>query len=274
MDPDNNQSRPMELLARAALEIGIDLSPAHLDKFAVYLTELKEWNEKLNLTALRNDRDIVIKHFVDSLSLCRFISGGSHVVDAGSGAGFPGIPLKIVNPSLFLLLVDAKRKKVHFLRYIIRTLELKDIDAIQAHLDHETSRTPEYCEKADVVVSRAFSDLRIFLDLCLNLLKPGGTAIAMKGPAVDKEIEKVAAGDRYAAYEKTADSEFTLPFTKDKRRVLVYRKSTGVRNQRDGRGPESIQGDLRSGDTSIDFQIMFLGRQQGGDSTCSYIPDR
>lgn len=214
---------PLDLLARAAFEIGLDLTPAQLEKFGVYLTELKEWGRKMNLTSLRKDQDIIIKHFVDSLSLSRFIPDGSYVIDVGSGAGFPGIPLRIVNPSLILLLIDAKRKKVHFLRYIIRTLGLKDIDAIQTHLDRNF-RSPEHHERADVVVSRAFSDLGVFLDLSYDLLKPGGIAIAMKGPAVDKEVEKVAAVDLYA-FEKTADFAFTLPFSEDKRRILVYRKS-------------------------------------------------
>ena len=216
---------PLELLARAAFEIGLDLTPAQIEKFGVYLTELKEWGRKMNLTALRKDQDIIVKHFVDSLSLSRFIPDGSYVIDVGSGAGFPGIPLKIVNPSLILLLIDAKRKKVHFLRHVIRTLGLKDIDAIQTHLDRDL-QSSEYHERADVVVSRAFSDLGVFLDLSYDLLKPGGIAIAMKGPGVDQEVRKVVAADYGMAYEAIADSEFTLPFTGDKRRILIYRKSS------------------------------------------------
>ncbi len=215
-----------EVLRKAASETGVDLSAFQVELFRVYMAELMTWNRRVNLTALRTERDIVLKHFVDSLTPLSLIPEGSRILDIGSGAGFPGIPLKIVEPSFCLLLVDAKRKKVHFLKHIIRTLGLTGITAEQVHLDSRVAGSPHFREKADVVISRAFSDLCSFLDLSFLLLRPGGLAIAMKGKNVQRELETAFSGDacRNGRFAPAGHLEIKLPIIGAERHLMVYRK--------------------------------------------------
>lgn len=227
MSPDcNNNGKKLlpGLLARAASEIGICLSSAELEKFEIYLAELKEWNKKINLTALESDRDIIAKHFVDSLMPLAFIAPYSHVLDIGSGAGFPGIPLKIAKATLSVILVEARRKKVFFLRHIIRLLDLKGIRAEHRHLDPVLAQSPQFHERFDVVISRAAFDLKTFLDLSRLLLKEKGCAIAMKGPQVQEEIELVSRDPGLRVFHLVNSLEMPLPLTYDRRRLVLYRK--------------------------------------------------
>lgn len=213
-----------ELLLQAATEIGIFLSDFQVEKFALYLAELKEWNKKINLTALKTDREIISKHFIDSLTPLPLIPPHSHVLDIGSGAGFPGIPLKIANPGFSITLVEAREKKAFFLRHIIRTLGLQGIRAEHLHLDPGMAQGPEFHGKFDVVISRAAFDLKIFLDLSRFVIKEKGYAIAMKGPQVQEEIDAVAHDARLQVFHLVNNLEITLPITHERRRLVVYRR--------------------------------------------------
>lgn len=178
-----------DILAQEADAMGVSLLPSEIGLFETYAAELKKWNGKVNLTAITRDNEIAIKHFIDSLSLAAFINNDDRLLDIGSGAGLPVIPLKIVRPDIPMTSVDAVAKKIHFQRHIIRTLRLQNIEAIHARIEdlHETHR-----HAFTVITSRAFTRLDRFVSLAAPLLADGGVLIAMKGEQADSEI---ASGD-------------------------------------------------------------------------------
>jgi 16S rRNA (guanine527-N7)-methyltransferase len=173
----------LALLHETSSEIGVRLSAPQAELFWLYLQELLEWNRRFPLTAVTDPADIVIKHFVDSLSPLPYLETSTNLLDIGSGAGFPGIPLKIAAPDLRLSLVDANRKKVSFLKQVVRTLKLQDVAVRHGRL--EDLPLPE--EPFTTIISRAFRRLEPLLDLASPLLAPGWTLIAMLGPTTDKD---------------------------------------------------------------------------------------
>ena len=175
------------LLVEGAKSFGIYLEDRDIEVFDLYLKELLKWNQKINLTAIRTEKGIVLRHFLDSLSVYPYLPRVSTLLDIGSGAGFPGIPLKMVEPSLEITLIDSVRKKVDFQRHIIRKLGLKGIETIHGRVQ-ERAILEALEGRFDVVMSRAFSDIRSFLALSFPFLKKGGIVLAMKGRVDRKEI--------------------------------------------------------------------------------------
>lgn len=210
-----------ELLIEGARDLGFRLSDETVEAFAAYLRELLKWNEKMNLTAIRTEKEIVQKHFLDSLSALPHLSGTVTLLDMGSGAGFPGIPLKIVNPTLRVVLLDSVRKKVDFQRHILRTLGLRDIEAVHGRAQ-ELSIIERLGKRFDAVISRAFADLPVFLKLSLPFLRPGGKAIAMKGKLTEEAI-KGFREEIEAPYVLEGIFPFRLPRTTLRRTLLVFR---------------------------------------------------
>lgn len=166
-------------------------STSPLDKlFNLYLQELIEWNKKFNLTAVTDPDEIRIRHFEDSLSILKAIDlKDESVLDVGAGAGFPGIPLKIVRPKIKLTLIDSTRKKVEFLNHIIKVLNLDNTEAVWGRAEN-LSKDQKYREKFDVVVSRAVAKLPDLVKYCLPFLKPGGLFVAMKQENVKEELDQ------------------------------------------------------------------------------------
>lgn len=181
----------MKLLAEGARRFGLTLTPAQLEQFRKYCDELMEWNRRFNLTAIEERDQIQVKHFLDSLSLLTVWrpEGRPSVMDVGAGAGFPGIPLKIVCPGIRLTLVEATAKKVEFLRHIITLLGLSD--AIALHERAETlGRRPPYREQYDLVVARAVAALPELAEYTLPFARVGGLVAAYKGPAAAQEARE------------------------------------------------------------------------------------
>jgi 16S rRNA (guanine527-N7)-methyltransferase len=168
----------LALLHETSCEIGVRLSAPQAELFWLYLQELLEWSRTFPLTAVTDPADIVIKHFVDSLSPLPYLEAAANLLDIGSGAGFPGIPLKIAAPDLRLSLVDANRKKVSFLKQVVRTLKLRDVAVRHGRV--EDLPPPE--EPFTTIISRAFRRLEPLLDLVSPLLSPECVLIAMLGP--------------------------------------------------------------------------------------------
>ncbi len=210
------------LLVEGGKTFGIDLDEKAIEAFDLYLKELLKWNQKINLTAIRSEKGIVLKHLVDSFSVYPYLHKNSRALDIGSGAGFPGIPLKIVQPALGMTLIDAVRKKVDFQRHIIRTLGIKGIEAI-----HGRAQDKEILQnlggRYDITLSRAFSDLRTFLVLSSPFLKEKGTAIAMKGDADDQDMGLLTEAEG-APYRLEKSVSLTLPFSSFKRTILLFQK--------------------------------------------------
>ncbi|MBI5182866.1 MAG: 16S rRNA (guanine(527)-N(7))-methyltransferase RsmG [Nitrospinae bacterium] len=180
------------LLKELSQQVGFPLSEDQCDMFITYLWELRKWNKKINLTAIIGERDIIIKHFINSiLFLYAFPSGYiKEVMDIGSGGGFPGIPIKIVRPELSILLVDKSRKKVNFLKHICRLLDLKGINCI-AEQAGDMALIPENIERFDIILSKGIGRLMVFLSAVTPLLKRGGLFITQKGDDYQKEIKEV-----------------------------------------------------------------------------------
>jgi 16S rRNA (guanine527-N7)-methyltransferase len=210
------------LLMEGAKTFGIHLDKKTAEAFDLYLKELLKWNQKINLTAIRTEKGIVLKHFLDSLSVFPYFSNISTLLDIGSGAGFPGIPLKMVEPSLEVTLIDSVRKKVDFQRHIIRRLGLKGIEAIHGRVqDKEILKGLE--GQFDIVMSRAFSDLQTFLVLSFPLLRKGGIVLAMKGRVDRKEMQLLPTMEE-ARYRLQKTVPFSLPFSSLKRSILLFGK--------------------------------------------------
>ena len=160
------------------------------DKFDIYLNELIEWNKKFNLTSVTDPEEIRIRHFEDSLSVLQAIDlKNQKVVDVGAGAGFPGIPLKIVCPGIKLTLIEATRKKVDFLNHIIKILKLDNTEAIWGRAE-DLGKDSKYYGKYHVALARAVAKLPDLIKYCLPLLRPNGIFIAMKQDEVEEEVNE------------------------------------------------------------------------------------
>jgi 16S rRNA (guanine527-N7)-methyltransferase len=171
-------------LAKSRLEI--ELNDLQVDQFSTYSDLLIEWNEKFNLTSITDPADIIVKHFLDSLALKKHIHG-EKIADIGTGAGFPGIPLKIFYPNLQLFLVDSLAKRLEFLNVVCDCLGFKKVETVHARAE-DLGRDPKYRETFDTVTSRAVARLPVLLEYALPLLKRGGHFIAAKGSLADEEI--------------------------------------------------------------------------------------
>ncbi len=182
----------MQPLADHARAFGIELSAAQLETFETYYLELVAWNARVNLTSIIEHDQVIVKHFLDSLSVARVLPDDANtLLDIGAGAGFPGLPLKIVLPHLRVTLLEAVGKKVAFLDHVIAQLNLRDIFAIHARAE-DLARDLRHREQYDVVVARAVADLPILLEYAMPFARVGGVFIAQKGIAVEEEIARAA----------------------------------------------------------------------------------
>jgi 16S rRNA (guanine527-N7)-methyltransferase len=171
------------LIIDGAAQMKVDVDSHQADQLAAHAETLALWAQKMNLTTIRDPVEVAVKHYLDSLAPAGLIPENAVLLDVGSGGGFPGIPLKIINPSLSITLIDASRRKVNFLKHMIRTLKLKSIEATHARLERFSPGI-----LFDVIVSRAFSDLSTFARTAAPLLAANGVFIAYKARNVRSDI--------------------------------------------------------------------------------------
>ncbi|NLG26574.1 MAG: 16S rRNA (guanine(527)-N(7))-methyltransferase RsmG [Chloroflexi bacterium] len=199
----------MELLREGAKGLGLVLDAGHLSAFERYYRELEDWNQRLNLTSVTGYAEVQHKHFLDSLTCLLALpqprvsgdipdtmplqrpGGPLRVVDVGSGAGFPGLPLKIMLPEVRLTLIEATGKKTAFLQHIVAVLELADVQVLNARVE-DVAHQPEHREQYDLVVARAVARLAVLAEYCLPLCRPGGRMVAQKGESAAEEAEEAA----------------------------------------------------------------------------------
>ncbi len=198
-----------------------DFSEEIFKKFYKYMQLLKEWNEKINLTAIVEDKDIIIKHFIDSLTIYNYLKDEKSFIDVGTGAGFPGLPIKIIDDNIKGVLLDSLNKRINFLNEIINECEINNIDAIHG-------RAEEYAinnrEKFDIATSRAVARLNILVEYLLPFVKVGGKCICMKGSSCEEEIEEAKYAIEILGGKIEEINNFYIPGTDIERTIVVIKK--------------------------------------------------
>jgi 16S rRNA (guanine(527)-N(7))-methyltransferase RsmG len=212
-----------ELLTNEAKAIGIDLGDYGADRFDTYAERLVRWNKHVNLTSITDPDDIVIKHFIDSLIVTKYVDfkEGEKLVDVGTGAGFPGLPLLIANPKLELTFVDALGKRLAFIKDVMSNMGLV---ATRTHgRAEDVGRKEEFREQFDYATARAVAPLNILCEYCMPLVKVGGLFIAMKGAAGRAEADMAENAIATLGGEIAKLEEYELPGG-DKRSLIIIRK--------------------------------------------------
>ena len=205
--------------------MGIHLPPAAITAFGKYFDLLGQRGQNVNLTAITGAQDVAQLHFLDSLALLgAYDFRDAHVIDVGSGAGFPGVPLKIAEPSIMLTLMDATRKRVEFLSELCMELPI-DAACLQARAE-EAARSRETRERYDIVVSRAVARLNLLCELCLPLVRPGGVFIAMKGPEPADELAEARSAIITLGAEPWKCIDYMIPGTEIARTAVLISKTT------------------------------------------------
>ena len=171
-----------DLMAKAAEDVGLEFT---------YMRLLQEWNEKINLTAILEDEEIIKKHFIDSIKAFKRdeFKKNVNMIDVGTGAGFPGIPIAIMNPNINVTLLDSLNKRIKFLDIVISKLGLKNIKTIHSRAE-DGGKNRDLREKFDIATSRAVANMTVLSEFCLPFVKVGGSFVALKGPLVDEELNQ------------------------------------------------------------------------------------
>ena len=220
---DSSETDPLALLREGIAALGLKLPPATLEQFLVYLTELQLWNAKINLTGLKTDRDIVIKHFLDSLAVLPFLADAASLLDLGSGAGFPGLVLKLAWPQVALTLVEARQKKASFLEYLASRFRLTWVEVVQTHLTPSLARQRQ--PKVAAVVSRAALILPRLLEVAAPLLAPEGVVLALKGAHLAGiELETARSACPLLGLGPLEQQQYHLPISGEPRLLVMARK--------------------------------------------------
>ena len=198
-------------------------SVEQLEQFFAYMNLLIEWNKKMNLTAIIEPNEIILKHFIDSITILKEIDSNSKIIDVGTGAGFPGIPLSIMNPTLKITLADSLNKRLIFLQEVIKELGLKNIEIIHARAE-ELGQNKKYRECFDVATSRAVANLSTLSEYLIPLVKIDGKVISMKAGNAQVEIHEAQKAINVLGGRIESIEEFTLPQTDIERTIIMINK--------------------------------------------------
>ncbi len=216
----------MELLEAGAEEWGLILTPDQVEAFERYYQQLVVWNERVNLTAITDYEEVQIRHFLDSLSCLQVLTDlapEARCIDIGAGAGFPGLPLKIIRPQLRLTLLESTGKKVRFLEHMVRKLGLQGVESIKGRAE-ELGRRPDRRESYDVALARAVAQLPVLLEYALPLLKLGGVFVAQKGMEIEEELEVAGSAMEVLGGRLKEVREVHLPGLEEPRHLVVVEK--------------------------------------------------
>jgi 16S rRNA (guanine527-N7)-methyltransferase len=210
-----------EILVSGTVSLGIQLSSNQVDSFLSYLSLLFQWGRKFNLTSIKEPGLVVRRHFLDSLAILPFLSSTGRLLDIGSGAGFPGLPLKIVLPEKEVVLVESHRKKSNFLRELTRKLNIKGVQIIEKRVEElKTNEVGSF----DEVVTRAFGSVDLFLKLSFPLLSNEGRSLIMHGPKGVELFRRLKRAAVDFGFSEARLEEVRLPMGDEQRRILIFLK--------------------------------------------------
>ncbi len=212
------------LLKDACKELGLDLSDSQVSQFLGYKDFLLDYNSKVNLTAITDEREVILKHFVDSVTVCKFVDfKDKRIIDVGTGAGFPAVPIKIIEPNCNMVLLDSLNKRVKFLQELGDKINLKNTGYL--HMRAEDGGRHKDCrEKFDYCVSRAVAHLSVLAEYDLPFVKVGGQFIALKGPLVDEELEEAEDAIKVLGGEIERVESVQIPFTDINHKLVFIKK--------------------------------------------------
>jgi 16S rRNA (guanine527-N7)-methyltransferase len=212
-------------LIDGAAALGLTLAPKQVEQFERYAIELIEWNRRINLTAITDPNEIVRKHFLDSLSpiAAGDLEKADHIVDVGSGAGFPGLPIKIARPELRLTLLEATRKKCEFLRRLAAVLQLSDVTIVNARAE-DAGRDPAHRERYEVATARAVAEMSTLAEYTLPLVRVGGRVTVQKSGKVEAEVERARTAIATLGGRLQRIAPLNVPGLEENRYLVVVEK--------------------------------------------------
>lgn len=216
----NKDEFSKELIEKAD-KINIKINDEKADKFYKYMNMLLEWNEKINLTAITDPKDIILKHFIDSATILKYIEKNKDIIDVGTGAGFPGIPLNILKDDNKYILIDSLNKRINFLNETINTLKLENIQTVHSRIEDFAKNNRE---KYDIATSRAVAPLNILLEYLIPLVKVGGICICMKGSNLSEEVENSKKSLDVLGGKIENIEKIMLPDSDIVRNIIIVRK--------------------------------------------------
>lgn len=219
-----------ETISNYAKQIDIEFSEEQKNQLFTYMNLLLEWNEKINLTAITDPEEVILKHLIDSITISKYIKQNCYVADIGTGAGFPGIPLKILREDIEVVLVDSLNKRINFLNEVIETLKLQKIKTVHARAE-DFGHDKQYREKFDIVTSRAVANLATLSEYLIPLTKVGGKCLCMKGPEIEEELHNAKKAISFLGGTVTNVHIFNLPSSDIGRTVVEIEKTKPTVNK-------------------------------------------
>lgn len=216
---------PLDLLKSGAHELGIELTDAQLNLFDLFASFLVETNQKFNLTRITEPEEIVKSHYLDSLTCLSAldVNQNARIIDVGTGAGFPGIPIKIVRPDIYAVLTDATFKKTNFISEAIEKLKLENIEPVHARAE-EIGHDSAFRETFDISYARALSELKVVAELCLPLVKVGGYLVAQKSADISEEIADAKTIIGQLGGKVSDIVTIRIPYTEIERKLIIVKK--------------------------------------------------
>ena len=219
-----------ELMCFYGEKIDIKFNDKQSNQFYEYMNLLLEWNEKINLTAIIEPREIILKHFIDSLTINKYIEKNKTIADVGTGAGFPGIPLKIYRSDLNVTLVDSLNKRINFLNEVISKLNLKDVNAVHSRIE-DFGKDKKYRESFDYVTARAVANLSTLSEYLIPISKVNGKCICMKGSEIEEELENSKTAINILGGKIEKIDYFELPDSDISRNIIIIDKLKNTPNK-------------------------------------------
>ena len=214
-----------DILRQGIKGFGIEVSDQVISDLKTYREILVDWNQKMNLTGIEEEKEVFIKHFLDSISAVSngYIKDGISLIDVGTGAGFPGLPLKICLQNIKLTLLDSLNKRINFLQEVSNTVNLKDVEFIHGRAE-DFGKNSDYREQYDVATARAVAGLPILMEFCVPFVKVGGYFVCLKGPNANLELEESKAAMDVLGIEFVEKIDIELPNEELKHNILVFKK--------------------------------------------------